>query len=261
MALVAVAALAEEAVVLTGKGGTTMHLDDLVAQLKQLHGTSLVGVVLYGSAASDEHVVGHSDQNVLVIVETLDISVLRALAQTARAWQESGNPPPLMLTRREWMGSSDVFPMEYADILERHRVLAGTLPLDGVRVDREHLRLQVEQEALGKLLRLRRATMTAGADVARQREVLRASLSAMMVIFRSVLRLHGDKPSRDASEVVSATAALCGFDPEPFQRVQRFVRGGVLADAEVESVLAGYLHDVERLTDYLDQLTPPPAAI
>jgi len=251
--LVAAVASAEVVVGQTGKAATTMHLDDLVAQLTQVHGDALVGVVLYGSAASDELVAGHSDQNVLVIVESISAETLRALGQTARAWQEAGNPPPLEFTRREWMGSADVFPMEYADILERHRVLAGTLPMDGVTVRPSHLRLQVEQEALGKLLRLRRATMTAGTDVARQRELLRASLSAMLVIFRSVLRLHGERPARDAAEVIAHVGSTCGFDVQPFAAVHRFVRGGVIADGEVATVLAGYLRGAEALVTYLDR--------
>ncbi|MEQ1694171.1 MAG: hypothetical protein ABMA00_22990 [Gemmatimonas sp.] len=241
----------------TGKKRTTMHLDDLVAQLKQAHGASLVGVVLYGSAASDAQVAGRSDLNVLVIVESLEMATLRSLGQTARAWQEAGNPPPLELTRREWLGSADVFPMEYADILERHRVLAGTLPLDGLHVDIAHLRLQVEQEALGKLLRLRRATMMAGTDSARQRELLQSSLSAMLVIFRSVLRLHGEAPPGDSAAVIARAAARCGFDAEPFTRVERLRRGETIADADIERVLAAYVGGAEVLVTYLDRYAPP----
>lgn len=239
-----------------------MHLDDLVAQLVKAHGEALVGVVLYGSAASDELVAGHSDQNVLVIVESISAATLRALGQTARAWHEAGNPPPLELTRREWLGSVDVFPMEYADILERHRVLAGTLPLEGITVDPAHLRLQVEQEALGKLLRLRRAAMTAGDDAGRQRDLLRASLSAMLVIFRSVLRLHGERPARDAAEVIAHVGTTCGIDVQPFAQAHRLVHGGVIADREVPDVLARYLQGAEALVSYLDRYgqAAPPAA-
>jgi hypothetical protein len=231
-----------------------MHLDDLVAQLSQLHGPSLVGIVLYGSAASNEHVIGHSDQNVLVVVESLPIETMRALSQTTRAWREAGNPPPLMLTRREWQGSADVFPMEYADILERHRVLRGTLPLDGIVVRAADLRLQLEQEALGKLLRLRSAVISAGNDLTRQREVLRASLSAFLVIMRSVLRLHGETPARDAHEVIAHAADRAGFDAEAMQTVYRFVRGGVIADGEVDAATRAYVAAAERLAAYLDDV-------
>jgi hypothetical protein len=61
---------------------SAMTLDDLVKQLHTVHGAGLQAVVLYGSAASDEAVAGYSDQNVLVIVGTLDLGRLRTLAQT-----------------------------------------------------------------------------------------------------------------------------------------------------------------------------------
>lgn len=234
-----------------------MQLDDLVAQLAQLHGAQLVGIVLYGSAASDEQVEGHSDQNVLVVVESLSIETMRALSQTTRAWREAGNPPPLLLTRREWQGSADVFPMEYADILERHRVLRGALPLDGIVVRPADLRLQLEQEALGKLLRLRRAVISAGDDVERQRDVLLASLSAFLVILRSVLRLHGETPARDAAGVITRAASRAGFATDAMLVVLRYVRGGVIADGDVDAVTRGYVAAAERLAAYLDDVAVP----
>ncbi len=239
---------------------TTMTLDELVTQLGAVHGSALRAVVLYGSAASDEAVAGHSDQNVLVIVSTLALDTLRKLAQTVRAWQEAGNPPPLTLTTDEWSRSADIFPMEYADILERHRVLTGALPLDGITVDPVHLRLQVEQEAMGKLLRLRRGVMTAGTDGARQLDLLRASFSALLVIFRAVLRLYGEKPPRDALAVIRGAAARCAFDPTSFEAVARLVRGEKIAEKDGETVLGGYVQGMDALVLHLDRYTPPSLA-
>ena len=119
----------------------TMTLDELVQQLRKAFGDELRAVVLYGSAAAGEHIAKRSDYNVLVLVDALDLEHLDREAAIARAWAEGGNPPPLTLTVDEWRSSSDIFPMEYADILERHRVLYGTPPFDGIRVERSTLRL------------------------------------------------------------------------------------------------------------------------
>ena len=239
---------------------TSMTLESLVKQLHDVHGPGLQAVVLYGSAASDEAVAGYSDQNVLVIVRTLELATLQKLGQTSRAWQEAGNPPPLTLTLDEWKRSADIFPMEYADILERHRVLDGTLPLEGIHIDPAHLRLQVEQEAMGKLLRLRRGVMTAGVDAKRQVELLRASYSALLVIFRAVLRLHGDRPPRDAHAVIQAVATRGGFDPGAFERVAELVRGSSIPERETEATLAGYVRGMDALVMHLDRFAPPTAA-
>ncbi|MDQ8163643.1 MAG: nucleotidyltransferase domain-containing protein [Gemmatimonadota bacterium] len=238
----------------------TMSLDDLVRQLQQVHGDALRAVVLYGSAASGEQVAGYSDYNVMVIVSSIALAQMRSLAQTMRAWQEAGNPPVLELTEAEWQRSADIFPMEYADILERHRLLHGTLPTANIVVHVHHLRLQTEQEAMGKLLRLRRGVMVAGTDVKRQTELLRSSYSALQVIFRAVLRLHNVRPARDANAVIAATAARCGFDPAPFTRVSALVHGTAIPNADVESVLAGYVNGLNQLVEYLDRFAPPEAA-
>src|SRR6185437_814024 len=132
-----------------------LTLDELVTQLKAAFGDDLTSVVLYGSAAGGEHNPKRSDQNVLVIVRKIPMSAARAIAASAKAWADAGNPPPLVMTADEWRGSADIFPMEYADILERHRVLYGNAPFDGLAVKQEDLRLQLEHEAMGKLLKLR----------------------------------------------------------------------------------------------------------
>jgi hypothetical protein len=233
-----------------------MTLDELVEQLRKAYGDTLVAVVLYGSAAAGEHHPKRSDYNVLVLADALDLERLRSAAAVARAWGEAGNPPPLTMTTAEWRGSADIFPMEYADILERHRVLHGTPPFDGIRVARGDLRLQVEREAMGKLLRLRQAVLAAGNDPKRQQQTLEASLSTFMVIFRGVARLHGEVPPTDYDALSRMVASRAGFDPAPFARVVRHVRGeATLPPAEVGDVLAGYLAGAQQLVQYLDHFT------
>jgi hypothetical protein len=232
----------------------TMTLDDLVTQLRAAYGSHLSAVVLYGSAASGEHIAKKSDFNVLVLLDQVDPATLAASSAVAKAWHEAGNPPPMTMTMAEWRRSSDVFPMEYADILERHRVLYGAPPFEGMEVSQEHLRLQLEQEVLGKLLHLRQGALLAGTDGKRQLELVSASLSTMMVLFRAVLRLHGEKPPADSVDVAQRVAALAGLDAAPFVRAVRHNRGeSKIAASEAGQVLAGYLTGIERLNAHLDR--------
>jgi hypothetical protein len=160
----------------------------------------------------------------------------------------------MTFTAREWKGSGDIFPMEYADILERHRVLFGTLPVDGIRVNPADLRLQVEHQTMGKLLQLRQAIMGAGGDTALQLEVLEKSLSTLMVIFRGIVRLHGQVPSQDYEALTLSVAERAGFSPEPFVRVIRHARGTEKLPRDKASVILGeYLTAMERLVTYLDE--------
>jgi hypothetical protein len=231
-----------------------MKLDELVRQLQLAYADALRSVVLFGSAVAGEHRPNKSDYNVLVIVDALPLDRLRAVAAVSRAWAEDGNPPPMTFTTREWKGSGDIFPMEYADILERHRVLFGTLPVDGIRVNPADLRLQVEHQTMGKLLQLRQAIMGAGGDTALQLEVLEKSLSTLMVIFRGIVRLHGQVPSQDYEALTLSVAERAGFSPEPFVRVIRHARGTEKLPRDKASViLEEYLTAMERLVTYLDE--------
>jgi len=194
---------------------------------------------------------------VLVLVDSLGLERLRAAAAVARVWGEAGSHPPPTMTTSEWRGSADIFPMEYADILERHKILYGELPTEGLQVAPRDLRLQLEQEAMGKLLKLRQGVLAAGGDERRLTELLAASLSTIMVIFRAVIRLHGAKPATDNLAVSRAVAEYAGFDAAPFERVVRHVRGEqAVTTAEVGPVLAGYLGGMEKAVAHLDRFAP-----
>ena len=229
-----------------------MTLEELVAQLRAAYGEALRAVVLYGSAAAGEQT-KRSDQNVLVLVDLLDAPRLTAASAASRAWVDAGNPAPLTLKTTEWRGSSDIFPMEYADILERHRVLYGEPPFAGIKVDLPHLRLQLEQEAMGKLIKLRQGVLASGNDGQRQLELVAASVSAIMIVFRAFLRLHAERPPADNVSLVESVARHAGFQAAPFVRVVRHARGeATLKPADVGAILAGYLAGMEQLVAYLN---------
>jgi len=233
-----------------------MTLEELVKQLRSAYGGHLSSVVLYGSGAAGDYVKGKSDYNVLVLLDRIDAETLAAASAVANAWREAGNPPPMTMTVDEWRRSGDVFPMEYADILQRHRVLFGTAPFDGITISRDHLRLQLEQQVMGKLLQLRQGALLAGTEGKRQLELISASLSTIMVLFRATLRLKGEQPATDNIAVAERVAALAGFDGSPFLRAVHNQRGEQKIDAsDAGAVLAQYLSGVERLDAYLDTFT------
>ena len=240
-----------------------MTLDELVRQLRAAYGERLSSVVLYGSAAGGDHIPNRSDYNVLVLLTTLDgkgfdAATAIAASAVARAWREAGNPPPLTLTLEEWRRSADIFPMEYADILERNRVLHGPPPFEGISVAPADLRLELEQQVMGKLLQLRQGALLAGTDAKRQTELVAASLSTMMVLFRSVLRLHGERAPADNVATATRVGALAGFDPAPFVRAVHHVHGDArLTTPEAGIVLGGYLSAIEQLSRHLDRFTAP----
>ena len=237
-----------------------MTLEELVRQLNLVYGAGLRCVALYGSAArgEGEHIAKRSDLNVLVIVDAISMEHLRKESAVARSWRESGNPPPLTLTLAEWRGSGDIFPMEYADILAHHRVLAGELPSDGMRVDRGHLRLQLEHEAMSKLLRLRHAVLSTGGDGRALSDLVSESASSMMVLLRSVLRLVGEEPPADSAVLLDRVEERVGLSRdtvEVLRRVRRHARGeSPVPKGEVQGLVEGYLAAVAAVVEFVNRM-------
>ena len=240
-----------------------MSTTELVPRLREAFGDALRCVLLYGSAAEQEPTrasatpAARRDAHLLVIVDALPVEALEGAARVMAEWVGGGNPAPLTLTTAEWRSSADVFAIEYAEVLERHRLLYGALPTDGVSVRPEDIRRELEEQVLGKLLKLRRGIMEAGGDTGRERALLEVSLPTFVALFRAVVRLHREPAPPDDLQVVERTGALARFDASPFVRVVRHVRGEqMLQPGEIRGTLAGYLTGLERLIAFLDQWRP-----
>lgn len=229
-----------------------MTPEALVPQLVAALGPALDAVVLFGSAAGAEHHATHSDVNVLVLLSRLGAAELSSgFAGVTRAWAAAGQPSPMVMTTEEFRRSADIFPIEIGDILARHRVLHGRTPFAGMAVKSQDLRLQLEQEAMGKLLKLRGAVLAADGDAERQRALLAKSFSTFMVLFRALERLAGAPPADGYDALVGAVARRVGFDPAPWLAVAAFRRGAApLADPG--ALVAGYLAGAEKLAAYVD---------
>lgn len=238
-----------------------MTLDDLTAQLSKAHGAALTAVVLYGSAAAASHMEPRSDYNVLVIVRTLSNAAMRASAAAAEAWSATGNPPPLIMTEAEWASSRDVFAMEYADILERHRVLAGALPPGPATADAAHLRHQLEFEAMGKLIRFRQGILACDGDAKREIALLTATKGAVLVLFRALLRVHGEAAPAAPEDVVRRAATLAGFDAAPFLEVVAHARGAQpIVASRADAILEAYHAGLQRFVAHVDAVVHAPGA-
>jgi hypothetical protein len=153
----------------------------------------------------------------------------------------------------EWLRRADVFAIEYADLLERHRVVFGRLPTDGVHVRPRDLRVQLESEITGKLLRFRRGMMLAGSASGDVRALLTQSLPAMLTLLRATLHLHGEPAPASSDDVCTRAGTLASLDAGAFRAVLAHRRGGPeLSDAALPGLTAAYLGALESLLHHVD---------
>lgn len=236
-------------------GQEIQRAEGLTGDLIAAYGEEVICVVLYGSAARDQFHEGVSDLNLLVLLRSADPMLIRRGSALARRWVSEGNPPPLLLSEEELRRSLDIFPIEYSDIQEAHRVLYGADPFAELVIDREHLRLQCERELKGKLIQLREHFLLAAEEPGELGELLRRSISTFLVLFRTALRLVGDAVPPDASDVVRAVAVPAGFDPASLLEILRVRKAGTAFEpAPADPVVTGYLQAVAQTVEWVDGL-------
>ena len=233
-------------------------LDALLQEFRQRHGDDLVAVVLYGSSAVEGLADDYSDLNVLALFRSMPVQRVRGHVPAMAEWEEAGNAPPQLMTLAEWRSAADVFPMEYADILESHRVLYGSLPPGVEGVAQQQLRMELERDALGGLIQLRRGLLGAGGDRDDEVQLLTHALGTFMAIGRALARLHGEVPPHDHAAVARRTGELAGFEPEAFLRVLDHRSGRrPIEDEDLDDVVAGYVAGVTRLARHVNSLDWP----
>src|SRR5688500_19920002 len=102
-------------------------------ELQHISGIRLHAFVAYGESDA-------ASAPSLALVRSITADDLAACAARAAAWHRAGCATPLLLTRDEFAGSLDAFPIEYGAILDSHRVLLGGNSFAGLPLRDECLR-------------------------------------------------------------------------------------------------------------------------
>ena len=221
----------------------SMNADDFATDVTEALGPRLATLLLYGSAARDAADLA-SAMNTLLIVRgarALDSELFAKLSEPVRKWVEAGHPPPLMMTDQEWRESADAFPIEYEDIRDAHRLLAGSDPWSGIVVRREDVRRQLEHELMGKLMHLRQSFAASWHDPTRLGDIVRETRSSFLAMLRAAVRLAGRKAPSAPDALVRDAATLIGFSAERLTEP------------------AAYLDAVTRTAEYVNRLERTPS--
>jgi hypothetical protein len=224
-------------------------------RLRAAHGDNIVSVVLYGSAAAGEATAGVTGYRMLVVLRHIRPADLRAAREPVAEWAEAGNPAPVYFTEEEIANASDVYPIEFLDMMDNRRVMTGRDPFEGLVVSTRHLRHQVEFELRGKLVRLRELYIPASADPERLTALLVESLGTFAKLFRFALRLTDGPDASGRREAVREAIRHFGLDAAPFDRILGALDSGrALADGEAHECFGAYLEEIQRVVDAVDRI-------
>ena len=237
-------------------------LNQLVERLSQAHGTDLVSVLLYGSAAeAGQHDESFSDINVLCVLREISTRQLAQAQPVFEWWSHHQAPAPLLLSEHEVLNSTDCFAIEFHDMHRRRRVLFGRDVIEGLVIDGSFYRVQVEYELRTKLLRLRQKAATVLSNQTLLRRLLLDSVSTFSVLTRHALQLHATDAPPERRIVWKLAGERLGIDPAPFLalidvREKKLQPGQIRPDV----MLGQVLEQIGKIIEAVDWLAKPVAA-
>jgi hypothetical protein len=229
-------------------------LAEFVNRLKAAAGENIRSVVLYGSAVAGEFCEGHSDLNILCLLESVDAADLAQLHPSVSWWIDEGNAAPLLFKYEELVRSADLFAMELFDIKNHHRVLFGPDWLENFQPPLYFHRLQVERELHRERLALRQAVLAAPDKSKAHLEIMLSSISRLCTLFRHAVMAAGESAPQTKREAVTAIASWTGADPSGFEAILDYREGKrQRRKIDLEAALHSYLAFVELAANEVDR--------
>lgn len=236
-----------------------MDMDAVFSALKNeaqnLFGDRLVSLAVYGSAATSDFSPATSDINTVLVLQGIGLPELQQARALRGKMKKVRLAAPLLLTQEFIRTSADVFPIEFLEIQEKHRLLAGKDIFSRLKIDLKNLRHECEHELKGRLLRLRQSFIEAGKNPAELQALLTAAQSANYPAFRTALRLKKIKPPVDQGLILAEMGKHFKLDASVFSNVRRLRRGELkLPERELIGLFEQYLGEVEKLAQAVDRL-------
>lgn len=229
--------------------------DILIEDLKSLLGEKLYSVVLYGSSATDEEKTKFSDINIAILVDKLTASDLKTVSPAIKKWMKTKNPLPLFMDKDEWFNSCDVYPIEYSDIIARHKILFGEDVVSPLKIDKSLLRLQCEAEAKNLLIRLRQSYLANSGNAKELENIIKYSSKSFIALFRGVLSLTLIRLPKTKEEIVNRIAARTKINKEIFIKIIAFRNDSKIFEKnEYDRIIQVLIDSIYQVLIYVDKI-------
>ena len=213
--------------------------------LQHIFGERLQAFVAYGQP-------GATPAPNLAIVRTITADDLDQCASHAAAWHRAGCATPLLLTRDEFAGSLDAFPIEYGEIIDTHHVLFGLDPFAGLTIRTEDLRRECETQVKSHLLHLRENYIECRGRQSHVAALVAEAAPAFALILRRLARLDGFAANTNSDLSAYATQRP-GLDARTVGSVLALAGDHHASGVDAMRLFPGYLTAVEQLWHFIDR--------
>jgi len=229
--------------------------DELVNRLTSTQADNLISVVVYGSAIAAPGNVKKADNQMLIVTRRLAAEDLRHIRPVAQWWRSQGYPLPVFFTATEFKDSLDVFPIEFRHMKRAYRVLYGQDVLASAEVSKANLRLEIEYELRGKLLRLRSLSIPAGESAEELTRLMTDSVVSFVRFMRPILELVGEEPPLGRLATAKQVGQRLKVNTAPLARaLQLREEPRQLMEIEAQDLFATYLNCLTDVIEAVDKL-------
>lgn len=226
-----------------------------VNEIKSVCEKKLYSIILYGSKASGEAVENRSDYNILIIIDDLKFSDLKSMSFVIKKWVRNKNPVPTIFSTERFKKSIDVFPIEFLDMKQNHKVLYGKDIFDEVIISDENLRHQCEYELKSNLLKLRQMYIMSRGSAKELFSIVMNSLTSFLVVFKSIIYLDEKIFPIKKIDALNLLSKRVNFDTEPFlTALQLKTNNKEMSKINAEELLNKYVTEIEKIIDFVDNI-------
>ena len=232
---------------------TKTILQDFVSGTKDIYKEGLVSVILYGSAASGEFSSAHSNINLAIILSNASLSNVAKIAPLLKK-NKFRLLKPVFFTEGYILTSADVFPVEFLDMKENHKILYGKDVLAGLEIDIKNLRFQCEQELKSKIINIKRAYLdhldSPGLD-----KILMNFFTSSLHILRNVLRLKKGHVAYRKEDILAEAAGAFHIDISTMKKIlDAKIANKRLSKKEAAGLFISFVDDLEKFSNVVDAL-------
>lgn len=227
---------------------TQKLLKSYMKDVVKTYDRKLESIILYGSAVRGEFLPGLSNLNVLLILSSYDLSVLKQYDSLHTRWSKEHVVVPLFLTTADLKSASMAFPLEYQDILDCHRLLWGQDPFVGLKIDARYLTAEVVQGLRGNLFRLRQRLVEGRSTEEAITILLPLSVTALLPVLRALQRLLGRPVVAHGEPLLIDIESLLEIDLTSLRDALALKRGHISpGQKEIPRLMDRYLEGLSRL--------------
>jgi hypothetical protein len=228
------------------------EISAFLQSLGKIYQDNLLSVILYGSAASREFVAGYSNLNMLVVLKSDDLEMLKKASLLVKKFK---NISALFFSHNYILSSIDIFPIEFLDMQDNYVLLYGKDILKGLSIDLKNLRFQCEQELKLKLIYLKQLYLKSNGEPDLLKRALLKGFTSITHILRSALRLKDVSAAYKKDELLKMLSEHFKIDLGAWEKILAVKNQKLRVNkAEIEKLFIIFVGNLEKIVQAIDAL-------